>query len=180
MGVRLYNPTTGRFLSTDPIRGGNANPYEYCSGDPINCVDLDGRWGKKWKKWGRNAWGFVKRNKWEIGLTALSFVPVAGTAVWAYRSVRAATLAYQGVKRASVGYRAAALAARAGRNRVSITTPRGRYHYDLRGRAHGGVRTPHYTYQPRNPRSPSGWGKTGRRAYPMTHEHLRIVSRHLR
>jgi hypothetical protein len=55
MGVRLYNPTTGRFLSVDPIAGGNANPYEYCSGDPVNCVDLDGRWGwrKTWKKWGR-------------------------------------------------------------------------------------------------------------------------------
>jgi hypothetical protein len=52
MGVRLYNPTTGRFLSTDPIAGGNANPYEYCSGDPINCYDLDGRWrfSRKWKK----------------------------------------------------------------------------------------------------------------------------------
>jgi RHS repeat-associated protein len=44
MGVRLYNPTTGRFLSVDPIAGGNANPYEYCSGDPVNCTDLDGRW----------------------------------------------------------------------------------------------------------------------------------------
>jgi RHS repeat-associated protein len=52
MGVRLYNPTTGRFLSVDPIAGGNANAYEYCSGDPVNCYDLDGRWGfsRKWKK----------------------------------------------------------------------------------------------------------------------------------
>jgi RHS repeat-associated protein len=60
MGVRLYNPTTGRFLSVDPIPGGNANPYEYCSGDPVNCTDLDGRWGK-WKKWGKKAWGWSKR-----------------------------------------------------------------------------------------------------------------------
>ncbi|MEO5875060.1 MAG: RHS repeat-associated core domain-containing protein [Streptosporangiaceae bacterium] len=43
MGVRLYNPTTGRFLSTDPVPGGNSNAYDYCSADPINCVDLDGR-----------------------------------------------------------------------------------------------------------------------------------------
>ncbi|MGW0435028.1 DNRLRE domain-containing protein [Micromonospora sp. NPDC003197] len=49
MGVRLYNPTTGRFLQTDPVYGGNANPYDYCSGDPINCFDLDGRRG--WGKW---------------------------------------------------------------------------------------------------------------------------------
>jgi hypothetical protein len=52
MGVRLYNPTTGRFLSVDPIPGGNANASEYCSGDPVSCTDLDGRWGfsRKWKK----------------------------------------------------------------------------------------------------------------------------------
>ncbi|MFF7364607.1 RHS repeat-associated core domain-containing protein [Streptomyces sp. NPDC008125] len=49
MGVRLYDPTTGRFLSVDPIPGGNANAYEYCTGDPINCLDLDGRFG--WGKW---------------------------------------------------------------------------------------------------------------------------------
>ncbi|MFJ3235679.1 DNRLRE domain-containing protein [Streptomyces sp. NPDC086787] len=45
MGIRLYDPTTGRFLSTDPVYGGNANAYEYCNGDPINRYDLDGRWG---------------------------------------------------------------------------------------------------------------------------------------
>jgi RHS repeat-associated protein len=46
MGVRLYDPTTGRFLSIDPVPGGSANAYEYCGGDPINRYDLDGRfWG---------------------------------------------------------------------------------------------------------------------------------------
>jgi hypothetical protein len=61
MGVRLYNPTTGRFLSVDPIAGGNANPYEYCSGDPVNCYDLDGRQG-----WRKKAWNWTKRN-WRNG-----------------------------------------------------------------------------------------------------------------
>ncbi|MQS06554.1 DNRLRE domain-containing protein [Streptomyces alkaliphilus] len=42
MGVRLYNPHTGRFLSVDPIYGGNANAYTYPA-DPINKWDLDGR-----------------------------------------------------------------------------------------------------------------------------------------
>lgn len=46
MGVRLYDPTTGRFLSVDPVPGGSADAYEYCGGDPINRYDLDGRfWG---------------------------------------------------------------------------------------------------------------------------------------
>ncbi|WP_327064689.1 DNRLRE domain-containing protein [Kitasatospora sp. NBC_01302] len=45
MGARLYNPASGRFLSTDPVYGGNANPYDYCSGDPLTCYDLTGRWG---------------------------------------------------------------------------------------------------------------------------------------
>jgi RHS repeat-associated protein len=43
MGVRLYNPTTGRFLSVDPVYGGSANAYDYCYTDPINCTDIDGR-----------------------------------------------------------------------------------------------------------------------------------------
>ncbi|MFF4415067.1 DNRLRE domain-containing protein [Streptosporangium sp. NPDC001559] len=43
MGARLYNPVTGRFLQVDPIAGGSANAYDYCVGDPVNCLDLDGR-----------------------------------------------------------------------------------------------------------------------------------------
>jgi RHS repeat-associated protein len=93
MGVRLYNPTTGRFLSTDPIPGGNANPYEYCSADPINCTDLDGRIG--WKK-------FFKRHRGAlatIGATAGCMVPGVGwascgalqAAAWGVRSQQRAS-----------------------------------------------------------------------------------------
>ncbi|MEV4881208.1 RHS repeat-associated core domain-containing protein [Streptomyces cyaneofuscatus] len=42
MGVRLYDPGTGRFLSTDPVHGGGANAYGYPA-DPVNLYDLDGR-----------------------------------------------------------------------------------------------------------------------------------------
>jgi hypothetical protein len=42
MGARVYNPATGRFTSTDPVAGGNANPYDYCSGDAIGCSDTSG------------------------------------------------------------------------------------------------------------------------------------------
>jgi RHS repeat-associated protein len=53
MGVRLYNPNTGRFLSADPVYGGNANAYEYCVGDPVNCHDLTGAF--RFSYW-KNAW----------------------------------------------------------------------------------------------------------------------------
>lgn len=41
MGVRLYNPTTGQFLSPDPIDGGNVTSYTYPQ-DPINVMDTTG------------------------------------------------------------------------------------------------------------------------------------------
>ena len=43
MGVRLYNPATGRFLQVDPVLGGSDNPYDYARHDPVNIFDLDGR-----------------------------------------------------------------------------------------------------------------------------------------
>jgi RHS repeat-associated protein len=42
MGVRSYVPQLGRFLQTDPVRGGSVNAYDYASGDPVNSVDVDG------------------------------------------------------------------------------------------------------------------------------------------
>ncbi|MER8046770.1 DNRLRE domain-containing protein [Streptomyces sp. NPDC094032] len=52
MGVRLYNPDSGRFLSQDPFYGGNANAYEYCYGEPVNCTDLSGQWSyTTWRAW---------------------------------------------------------------------------------------------------------------------------------
>ncbi|GAA0447815.1 RHS repeat protein [Actinoplanes campanulatus] len=44
MGVRLYNPSTGRFLSVDPVYQGGANAYVYCSDDPVNCTDTSGQY----------------------------------------------------------------------------------------------------------------------------------------
>ncbi|MEJ3745116.1 RHS repeat-associated core domain-containing protein [Actinomycetes bacterium KLBMP 9797] len=53
MGARLYNPATNRFLSVDPVYGGSANAYEYCSGDSVNCSDSTGYGDKdcKYKPW---------------------------------------------------------------------------------------------------------------------------------
>lgn len=47
MGARNYNPATGRFLSKDPLPGGNANVYTYPV-DPLNSIDLSGKFGWDW------------------------------------------------------------------------------------------------------------------------------------
>ncbi|HWH00397.1 MAG TPA: LamG-like jellyroll fold domain-containing protein [Pilimelia sp.] len=75
MGVRLYSPTLGRFLQVDPVDGGNANPYDYCSQDPVNCVDLDGRFWGRVKKAAKGAWNFVKNNPALVCSTIAMFTP---------------------------------------------------------------------------------------------------------
>ncbi|XXZ47618.1 RHS repeat-associated core domain-containing protein [Streptomyces cavourensis] len=69
MGVRLYNPNSGRFLSLDPVYGGNANAYDYVHGDPLNRFDLDGKfsWKKKWKTFRTKSWKKWTRRGIRIG-----------------------------------------------------------------------------------------------------------------
>ncbi|MFJ3701248.1 MULTISPECIES: DNRLRE domain-containing protein [unclassified Streptomyces] len=62
MGARLYNPATGRFLSVDPVYGGNLNAYEYAHADPLNRFDLDGRWS-----WGKKQWNRAKNKARRVG-----------------------------------------------------------------------------------------------------------------
>ncbi|MGI8427250.1 MAG: RHS repeat-associated core domain-containing protein, partial [Actinomycetota bacterium] len=51
MGVRLYDPSLGRFLQVDPVEGGSANDYDYGWQDPVNNLDLDGRAVMKPLRW---------------------------------------------------------------------------------------------------------------------------------
>ncbi|WP_127468942.1 DNRLRE domain-containing protein [Streptomyces sp. B27] len=102
MGVRLYNPQAGRFLSLDPVYGGSANAYEYTNADPLNQYDLDGRISCGWcKSAGRWAW----KNKWNIGAAALTFAP-GGQFVLAARFAYTGYRAYRLAKTAKFASRA--------------------------------------------------------------------------
>ncbi|MEV0493514.1 DNRLRE domain-containing protein [Streptomyces atratus] len=96
MGVRLYNPATGRFLSMDPVYGGGANAYEYVNADPLNRFDLDGKWWswKKVKRGFKRAARHVRKN-WRTyagyGATAACIIASAGTCAVASVAVFAAT-----------------------------------------------------------------------------------------
>jgi len=46
--ARYYDPTTGRFLTKDPLgpeAGGDINPYRYAMNNPMNMMDPLGLWG---------------------------------------------------------------------------------------------------------------------------------------
>lgn len=45
MGVRRYNPAIGRFLSVDPVPGGNDNPYIYVTNPTPTCSTSTDRLG---------------------------------------------------------------------------------------------------------------------------------------
>lgn len=69
MGARLYSPTIGRFLQVDPVPGGSANDYDYCSGDPVNCSDPTGRCWITDFWWAANFAFYAEANQWGSWLT---------------------------------------------------------------------------------------------------------------
>ncbi|TAK69226.1 MAG: hypothetical protein EPO13_08490, partial [Actinomycetota bacterium] len=80
MGARLYNPTTGRFQSTDPVHGGNANTYTYPV-NPITMNDLNGQWFDC--DWCRTALAVTAVAAGVVGAIACGASVVCGVAVGA-------------------------------------------------------------------------------------------------
>ena len=76
MGVRLYMPAIGRFLQTDPVRSCSTNPYGYANQDPLNTVDLDGRWPwSRTTRWTRVVNCTVRCIAGHCGARALAMCP---------------------------------------------------------------------------------------------------------
>ncbi|WP_018640491.1 DNRLRE domain-containing protein [Parafrankia elaeagni] len=84
MGVRMYNPYSGRFLSIDPFLGGNANPYDYAHQDPYNKFDLNGLASCMWTFGKYICWPnplhgirrivkWVCTTKWSLGWTYVGY-----------------------------------------------------------------------------------------------------------
>lgn len=97
MGVRLYQPDLGRFLSVDPIYGGSANDYDYANQDPIQNLDLDGR--------------IVTRDSGGGGSMAAASAAVASACKWGCRFIgRAVRFVGRGIK--GFSQRLASVAAR--------------------------------------------------------------------
>ncbi|MET8081513.1 RHS repeat-associated core domain-containing protein [Streptomyces sp. NPDC005303] len=51
MGVRAYNPDTGRFSQVDSVVGGSANSYDYSNQNPVTGYDLTGTRGNSNAQW---------------------------------------------------------------------------------------------------------------------------------
>ena len=63
LGHRYYDPSTGRFLTRDPVKDGR-NWYGYCGNNPITWSDPDGR-ARLWK-WLKEVWAGLRENSREI------------------------------------------------------------------------------------------------------------------
>jgi RHS repeat-associated protein len=148
LGAREYDPGLGRFVSVDPVFDTDdpqsMTGYSYCSADPINCVDRDGRFG--WKKFfskvatvtsyasmipgpigtiaaGVSAVSYAAAGDWKnaaIMTAGMALAAVgAGAVVVAAKAVRGARAAIGAVKIATkaskIASKAAKVASRAGK-----------------------------------------------------------------
>lgn len=85
MGARYYDPSTGQFMSSDPLVALTGTPYSYAGDDPVNFVDPSGLWTYA------DTWATISFSAAVVGLVA-GVVLLAPEAT----AVAAVALGYEG------------------------------------------------------------------------------------
>jgi len=71
--ARYYDPTTGQFLTRDPLEAQTQQPYSYANDNPVNNTDPSGLWlGISWLPSPGQAINFVVNHAKPIGEGALT------------------------------------------------------------------------------------------------------------
>jgi RHS repeat-associated protein len=78
--ARYYDPTSGQFLTRDPIEAVTQQPYQYAHDDPLNAFDPSGLgcgWTSPWDCGGdaAHAVGSAGKTALHVGLNAVAIVP---------------------------------------------------------------------------------------------------------